>query len=381
MGNLKAINRELKAIYASAGVTDQLAAKMAGPAEFGAAWSRHAPRESGSLYLIEKRRLEMAARQPQAVIAWVPLSQPVWSASNLHAASKRPHRTPPSRFPPQKQAANEAVPVYTIEKAAAEWQRNRGGGGNWPKAPRISGSLALIEKRRLELAAKQPQPKTTWTPHSQRPPVWASAPRLRPRTAPRPRSAAAGLQQPPPSEFTIMTNRPLLWPALDASSLRYTELADVLALLDDRSPLTEAKRPIPDLMENQDSEGEDGEGVDRGRPSWKALTAKASMAKALTELDSTLAPVPPKQASPHGAVDDGFSGADIEALLALVGSGNRSALSAELKRLGQTAARLKLEQVANQRTDADGNVSAQSPLHTSSIDPRTALFPSHFCCP
>lgn len=59
-----------------------------------------------------------------------------------------------------------------------------------------------------------------------------------------------------------------------------------------------------------------------------------------------LAPPPPKPIPAHEILDDARAGgADVEALLELAGSGDRSAVSAELKRLGyKTGARLKLEQ-------------------------------------
>ena len=39
--------------------------------------------------------------------------------------------------------------------AALEWQRNRGGGGNWPKAPVKSGTLAHIEEERASATRQQ----------------------------------------------------------------------------------------------------------------------------------------------------------------------------------------------------------------------------------
>ena len=41
---------------------------------------------------------------------------------------------------------------WTLEKGFAEWTCNRGGGGCWPKAPRMSGTMAMMEKYLQDMA-------------------------------------------------------------------------------------------------------------------------------------------------------------------------------------------------------------------------------------
>ena len=221
-----------------------------------APWSLAPPRDSGTLFLIEKSRLVMAAQQPAGAPAhmldgW---RRPAW------ARPERPSSAPTTRVSSaaRKLSAARGAPgpeppdsLYSTEKAAAEWLSNRGGGGCWSKAPRMSGTLALIEKSALDLAARAPPPKTTWSPPSWPLPAWASGrstfdDRARPRKSP-----AAQLV----SEYATATLRPSLWPPLDASYLQYEDVRELLGLLTDATQkgLRASGRALPGTVAHVDA--------------------------------------------------------------------------------------------------------------------------------
>ena len=238
--NLKVINQELQAIYEAVGVTEKMLKKTRSapglPMKITAVekspWSRGAPRESGSLHLIERKRLELAAMAPQPQITWsASKPPPAWASPPALSTGGASHRHPP-RFPDPKPAI-EVEGLWTLESMAAEWQK-KAAGAFWGKAPRESGSLALIEKRRLELAARAPSGRS----HIQ----WPAASVPRRRRPPALSSSASA------SEFNILTSRPQLWRPLDVSSRKHTTPEDLLQLAKDPTPLREAGRPVPKLV-------------------------------------------------------------------------------------------------------------------------------------
>lgn len=150
---------------------------------------------------------------------------------------------PPRPPPPESR--------WTLEDGAKEWMRNRGGGGCWPKAPRDSGTLALIEEKRLDLARRAPAPKTTWSPPSWPPPAWSRMQRRAGHEGER-RGAPAYDKA---SEYASNLTRAELWPMLDASAMHYTALEDLLVLLVDASPLVDAGRTLPGRVKPAGSDG------------------------------------------------------------------------------------------------------------------------------
>lgn len=138
-----------------------------------------------------------------------------------------------------------------------EWTTNRGGGGCWPKAPRMSGTMALIEQRALEARARAPSPEITWSPPTWRRPYWAAS---KPVVPTRKRSPPkAERPAPATSEYAAVTTRQELWPALDASNMRIKEPAALVSLLQDRSELIAAGLKLPRLAQRAVADEDDAD--------------------------------------------------------------------------------------------------------------------------
>ena len=96
-----------------------------------------------------------------------------------------PHRSPGApawRSAPVRPRRGDRIPksappesILSIDRALAEWTCNGGGGGFWGRAPRMSGTMALMEARTLSWAAAESrQHPPTWSPPSWSTPAWAS---------------------------------------------------------------------------------------------------------------------------------------------------------------------------------------------------------------
>ena len=257
-------------------------------------WRRAPPRDTGTLAHLEKKRLELAGMAPSPQITWGPLSWPTPSWAPEKYAAK-PHRARPatanarlgSMDPPLTAMEGTLADVpgrppnpppvespFSLEDAAAEWTCNRGGGGCWMKAEVQSGTLAHMEKKRLELAARAPQPKITWSPPNWPPPKWSSTKRAL-SAAFRVKPSHADIK----SEYGMMKSRPQLWPPLDVSSMQLADLSDLVLLLSERERLTDAGKVLPRmahvtldgrmhrLSQDGDGDGEaEGDGIDEGMP-------------------------------------------------------------------------------------------------------------------
>lgn len=263
--------------------------------ELGSFWPR-AERDSGSLALMEKKRLQLAANAPESQLTWGPSHwpQPSWAARPASAltrggagqrAPSKPRESRPAvelrRSASSSTALFVAPPAalestYSLEMAAKSWRRNRGGGGFWPKAERHSGSLALIDRRRLELAATAPDTTIGWSSvysAGWKEPSWADAERKRLAALERKRLASPRVSRPssgliaatlsartrsPDTSLApeMVMRRPAFWPPLDASGMRYAHVEQLLELLSNARPLTDMERAVPKVATCHEHNGE-----------------------------------------------------------------------------------------------------------------------------
>lgn len=252
----RALNREINAIPYIASTTKR--PKSAVPMS---PWGRYGHRDTGTLAHIEKKRLELAGMAPTPQITWSPsnIPTPPWASPGgvrgrpASAPARGPpvYRMPPPSPPrpaPPRPSSPQARPSsprprpppvespWSVEAAAAEWTCNRGGGGCWSKAPVMSGTMAHIEKKRLELSATAPAPNLTrWPrPHSA---SRATGERGEgdgsPERSRSPQSSRYAAKAVSEYAHDATQARPELWRPLDLSALRLADLTQLQFLLSD----------------------------------------------------------------------------------------------------------------------------------------------------
>ena len=110
---------------------------------------------------------------------------------------------------------------WTLEKGFAEWTCNRGGGGCWPKAPRMSGTMAMMEKYLQDMAKMSTDDQA-----AEEAKAAEAAAGERTRTS---KGAKAT------SEYAAVTRRPQTWPPLE---MGFKELRDAEDLFTEEPSLT-----------------------------------------------------------------------------------------------------------------------------------------------
>ena len=250
------------------------------PARHRAAPSLHPPKEA--------KQKEDRRSSPSAGGMQVPMARNRRDAPALRLAEREAfaRRLRESTWRKQAQLSKPPPPetAWSMETDHAEWTRNRGGGGCWPKAPMETCTLlATMEKHKLETAARAPPPVILWSPAHRPPPGWSVPEGGWPVRWPvtdfnsRPYTLSWACKKPPPPQpsqirkarkgntpgrkgaqeeapssvsSAVLERRSELWPPLDVSSKGYSTPEDLLALLGEggASALVAPGRAVPKLV-------------------------------------------------------------------------------------------------------------------------------------
>lgn len=234
----------------------------------GGKWSL-AGRDASTIALMEKKRLELAANAPNTEITYGPghMKTPAWAMNTTARPSSAPAgyvRKPHIARRPPSELLAKPPPEVRLDGIEAGFEctlpSHSGGGSFWPKGGRDTGTIALIERKRLELAANAPDqqigPSSCYMANS-RQPSWAILEKKRlaeskaPSALRRSHSAASvrstSVKSTIVSQFAVRSvmTRPAFWPPLDVSDLGYSQPEELLELLTDTSKLSDEDRAIP----------------------------------------------------------------------------------------------------------------------------------------